>query len=322
MVSQNVLQLARLLDTVEPAVIHAHAGVPSLACVLARAASHSTARLVGQMYSWGPDRPEWMNLQDTWGLGQADRVVCSARAYQQLLVDYGVPARKLVYLPWGLPLDQLQWTAPANSAPSRAAGPRIGFVGRIEPRKGQLALVRAFAVLRRRYWSAALELVGPVADDAYAREVKTAVTAAHLEDAVSFAGQVRDVAARVRAWDLFVSLSDDEGQGLAVLEAMALGVPVLTRLVAGVSDFVRDRGTGFVLPSAAPRTVAASMAAALGDASLRQTIAIRARRLVERRYAWERTTAAFDSLYWNELSSQTTSTSRTLARRRSRSNAD
>ena len=48
---------------------------------MARDLAGHDARLIGQMYSWGPNRPEWMNMQDMWGFARTDRVVCSARAY-------------------------------------------------------------------------------------------------------------------------------------------------------------------------------------------------------------------------------------------------
>ncbi len=298
----STLQLADLIDELKPGVIHAHAGVPSLAAVLARASSHSTARVIGQMYSWGPARPEWMNVQDTCALAETDRVICSAYAYRDLLLDYGIPRRRLMYLPWGLPLERLPWRGPARVSRPNDDGPRIGFVGRIEPRKGQLGLVRAVGHLRRRYPAARLALVGPVADAAYAARIRACIASERLERAVLLTGQVPDITTHVRTWDLFVSLSEDEGQGLAVLEAMALGVPVVTRLVAGVADFIAPGRTGIALSSRAPQSVARALAEALTDDAALGRISRRARSLIERRYAWERTTGAFETLYWKSPS--------------------
>lgn len=284
--------LARLITRVEPAVIHAHAGVPAGGAAMARQISGLRPRLIGQMYSWGPHRPRWMHDQDIWGFGQCDRVVCSADAYWDLLVAGGVPDRKLTYLPWGLPLDQLPFR---GDRAVNIDAPVIGCVGRIEPRKGQLDLVKAFAGLRKRCPDARLELVGPVADAAYASKVRAAVRKARLRHAVELTGAVPDVATRMREWDLFVSMSSDEGQGLAVLEAMAIGVPVLARPVAGIRDFLRPGRTGYTLRGAASRGGTAAIAETLARRHANTTR--RARRMVERRYSWPATTAAFERLY-------------------------
>jgi glycosyltransferase involved in cell wall biosynthesis len=301
----SAAELAELLRTLRPAVIHAHAGVPCGGAVVARALSGHRARIVGQMYSWGPGRPAWMNVQDMWGFGQADRVICSARAYWDLLVGAGVSRRKLVYLPWGLPLDRLPWRGDVMGGRSRTmagrpagASPIIGFVGRIEPRKGQLTLVEAFARVRRRHPAARLELVGPVADEPYGDRLRSAIATHGLDAAVHLTGEVRDVTRYVRRWDLFVSLSADEGQGLAVLEAMALGVPVVARPVAGISDFLVDGRTGIAIAEdgSAPRA-AEAIDRALQPSSRLEAIGRRARRMVERRYDWEQTLTAFERLY-------------------------
>jgi len=289
----STTRLAALVARIKPRVIHAHAGVPACGAAIARQMSGLSMPLVGQMYSWGPDRPQWMNDQDVWGFSQCDRVVCSANAYWDLLVAGGVPARKLAYLPWGLPLEKLPFRGPRDGV---AAAPVVGCVGRMEPRKGQLDLVHAFAELRKMAPRARLELVGPVADAGYARRVRAAIDRLGLAAVVEVLGTVADVPGRVRDWDLFVSMSSDEGQGLAVLEAMALGVPVVAKPVAGINDFLRHGLTGFALQGTSPRRAAKTMAGALAAPGLRTTIR-RARRMVEQKYSWPVTTAAFERLY-------------------------
>ncbi len=292
----GVAQLAALVREMKPAVIHAHAGVPSCAAAIARATSGSGARVVAQMYSWGPDRPEWMNEQDMWGFGQADRVAASAHAYSDLLRRYSVPARKLVYLPWGLPLETLPLRA--DAAP-RSPGPALGFVGRIEPRKGQLELLNAFAKIRKAHPAARLDLVGPVADAVYAGQLHAAIKKQRLGEAVVVTGDVRDVRTYLRRWDLFVSLSSDEGQGMAVLEAMATGVPVAARPVAGIADFLVHGQTGFAIEQTTPAGVAGAVIDAVASRPRLRAVTRRARRLVEKKYSWEQTLKAFERLYWS-----------------------
>lgn len=288
----SAARLADVLRDLRPRVIHAHAGTPTCVSALARDIAALHTPLVAQMYSWGPDRPAWMNTQDLWAFRQADRVVSSAAAYSQLLREGGVSARRLTYIPWGLDLPSL----PLRRAAALDERPRvIGFVGRIEPRKQQIALVDAFADVRRRVPDVRLELVGPIADAAYGAELRRTIARHDLDSVVRVTGLVPDVAALVRHWSLFVSLSTDEGQGLAVLEAMALGVPVAARVVAGIEDFLVDGRTGWALPHRGARATAAAVVTAL-DA--RQAGVIRrARTLVERRYDWRAMLARVERLY-------------------------
>jgi glycosyltransferase involved in cell wall biosynthesis len=291
----SIAALSDLVGRMRPSVIHAHAGVPACAAATVRAAAGPRIRLIGHMYSWGPNRPEWMNQQDAWGFSRCDRVVVSAHAYWTMLEERGVPAKKLVYVPWGLPLDDL--TPRAARGGERSRTPRIGFVGRIEPRKGQLTLVRAFAHVVHTFPDARLTLVGPIADPDYAAAVRATIDRHDLNHAVTLAGAVRDAPRHIRRWDLFVSLSSDEGQGLAVLEAMALGVPVVARPVAGISDFLTDGKTGMAVTGASVTAAATAMRDALSNPERMAAVATRARRLVERRYSWERTVRVLDGVY-------------------------
>jgi glycosyltransferase involved in cell wall biosynthesis len=293
---QGVEALQRVVACWRPSIVHAHAGVP--ACAAAAVRGRGDFTLVNHLYSWGMDRPAWMNAMDLSGHRQADVVVCSAEAYERQLLDAGMPRQRVVKLPWGL--------APATitSAEERRARPRhrghanrIGLIGRIEPRKGQLALIEGFALLRRQMPDATLELVGPVADEAYAASIEKEIDARRLHDVVRLRGHVKSVPAVLSGWDLCVSLSSDEGQGLAILEAMALGVPVATRPVAGVEDYFRPGVNGTAIRSARPADVASALASALSDPRRTSRMASFARRQVLRQYSWDRTVTAIERIY-------------------------
>lgn len=286
---------ARLTEFVaewKPHVLHAHAGVPTLAAVMASRATHRP-RVVSHFYNWGPGRPAWMDAMDTSALRAADAVICSARHYRAWLAEKGVERERLALVPWGL--DD-RWFEPAPSR-SRTGAPTLGFVGRIERRKGQLDLVRAFAHLLRRRADARLQLVGPVADPGYAVAIQREVDAAGIGHAVDRPGLVRDARAYIDRWDVFVSLSRDEGQGMAILEAMARGVPVAARLAPGVEDAVVPGVTGLALPTGSPARVAAVLDAWLADNAARAAAARAARTHVRREARWPRTVRAIEAVY-------------------------
>lgn len=286
---------AALTDLVarwQPEVLHAHAGVPTLAALMASRATHRP-RVVSHFYNWGPGRPAWMDAMDTSALRAADAVICSARHYHAWLIARGVDPSRLSLVPWGL--DD-RWFEPRPTR-SASTAPVLGFVGRIEPRKGQLDLVEAFAHLHQRWPASRLQLVGPVADADYAAAIDDAVARAGLGAHVDRLGQVRDARTHIDRWDLFVSLSRDEGQGMAILEAMARGVPVAARLVPGVEDSVVPGVTGLALPSGSARRVSSALDAWLTDAASRVAIARTARAHVGRTATWPRTVRAIEAIY-------------------------
>jgi len=284
----SVDALARLLARRRPDVAHAHAGVPACALAVCRDRGPWRGAAIAHLNSWGVGRPAWMDTMDAWGLARLDRVVCISRAYQARLAELGVARTRLRYVPWGIDL-LARVPEPRTATEARAI---VGFVGRIEPRKNQVAVVEAFARLRQTWPDLSLELVGPVADHAYADAVRQAITDAGLDDAVRLTGPVPDVAPFLRRWCAFVSASLDEGQGLAVLEAMALGVPVVAAKTRGIEDYM-DMATGVLVARPTPAALARGLGQVL--ARPRQTVARlrRARRLVVRRYRWS---VALDAL--------------------------
>ena len=182
---------------------------------------------------------------DLWAFGRCDRVISNASDYRQTLSRSGIAPDRIVAIPWGLPLDQIRAATSEQDRHSERA--RLGFVGRIEPRKGQLNLVESFERLRQAGTEANLELIGPIADSDYAEEIRNTIRNHELGDSVVMRGKVPNVYADVANWDLFVSLSSDEGQGMAILEAMALGVPVVSSDTPGVRDFLRHEHNGLIV---------------------------------------------------------------------------
>jgi len=114
---------------------------------------------------------------------------------------------------------------------------------------------------------------------------------------VRLRGRVRSVPAIVSTWDLCVSLSSDEGQGLAILEAMALGIPVVARPVAGVEDYFRAGVNGIAVRSPRARDVADAVVAALSDRSRLARLARRAQAQVRRQFSWEHTVHSIERVY-------------------------
>jgi glycosyltransferase involved in cell wall biosynthesis len=137
----------------------------------------------------------------------------------------------------------------------RGDGPVIAFVGRIEPRKGPLDLVRAASAIRRNAPGARVVIVGDDpygTDPAYTRAVIESKEIEHHPWSESAAGLMRHL-------DVLVLPSYQEPFGTVLAEAMAVGTPVVATRVDGLPEVVTDGVTGRLVAPGDPEGLAAAV---------------------------------------------------------------
>jgi glycosyltransferase involved in cell wall biosynthesis len=139
-------------------------------------------------------------------------------------------------------------------------GPRIGFVGRIEPRKGPLDLVLAAPLIRERIPDARIIIVGEDpygSDPEYVAQVRSA-------EAVEHYGWVERADALMRHLDVLVLPARREPFGTVLSEAMAVGTPVVAAPVDGLPEVVQDGVGGVLVEPGDPAALAAAIVDVLG----------------------------------------------------------
>lgn len=170
--------------------------------------------------------------------------------------------------------------------PRRAAGaPRTAlFVSRVHPKKGLPMLVRAWAKLRPEGWR--LLIAGPD-EEGHSAEVAAQIEALGLSGAVRLLGPVygEDKEALMRGADLFVLPTHSENFGMAVAEALAYEVPVLTTHGAPWESLVEQRCGWWVAPQEA--AIGEALAAATGaNDTTRRAMGKRGAAMVVERFDW------------------------------------
>jgi glycosyltransferase involved in cell wall biosynthesis len=154
----------------------------------------------------------------------------------------------------------------------------VGCIGRLSAEKGQRLLIEVFPEVLRAVPSARLLLAGDGPDLPRLRD--RAETLA-LGDAVRFLGHRQDILDVYGSLDLLVLCSDTEGLPNVVLEAMALGVPVVATAVGGTPELVIDGRTGWLVPPAEPVPLGRAIVEALRRREEAAERAAAARRHVE-----------------------------------------
>jgi glycosyltransferase involved in cell wall biosynthesis len=139
---------------------------------------------------------------------------------------------------------------------------RIVAVTRLAPQKRNDLLVEAFALIRRTRPKAELHIVGDGPDLA---ALERRIVELGLEGTVCLLGRRDDVPEILSRAACFVMTSDYEGCPIAVIEAMAAGVPIVATDVGGVPELVADGESGLLVPPGAAPPIAAAVDAMLAD---------------------------------------------------------
>jgi glycosyltransferase involved in cell wall biosynthesis len=156
-------------------------------------------------------------------------------------------------------------------------------VGRLSPEKGFSILLRALAILRDRGIAARLTLIGEGPErPALMRDIRDS----DLQERVTLLGELPSdaVADRLRTADIFCLPSFSEGLPISIMEAMAIGVPVVATNIAGIPELAMNGCTALTVPASNVPKLAEALARLLTDGALGERLAGAARLEVERRH--------------------------------------
>jgi|SRR5882724_2942798 len=193
------------------------------------------------------------------------------------------------------------------------AFPIIGYVGRIMPEKDLDTWLRAAALVAEKFPHAAFVLVGEGRDGHTLQQLRVLATSLGISDRVIFPGYQEHLPPFYRSFDIFLMSSRREGLPNSILEAMALGLPVVTTDVAGTKELVINGETGFVLPQQDVYGLAAALNALSHDHDLRSRMGQASRRRIEREFSFAQRLQRIESLYEHLVRVQPAGTSSAFA---------
>jgi glycosyltransferase involved in cell wall biosynthesis len=179
-------------------------------------------------------------------------------------------------------------------------GPLVGTIARLHRQKGVVYLIRAAARIRSVHPGLRLVCAGGGPMEA---ELRREVRALNLESSVVLMGETGEAMKLLAASDVFVLPSLWEGLPFALIEAAALGRPIVATDVAGNREVITDGETGLLVPPADPEALAGAVVRLLGDGALAGRLAESARRLIPPRFTLGRMIRQTEELYrqaWTE----------------------
>lgn len=300
-----LLKLYRLIKQGRFDLVHTHT---SKAGVLGRLAARlaRVPRIVhtphGHYFAGGYAGPALTALfirLERWAALFTDRIIglTDQEVADHLAQGIGRP-EQYVSIPSGIGLEGFERTqAPADAVKASLGLPPsahlIGSVGRLEPVKGHRYLLEAFHALARSFPDLYLALVG---DGELFPELRAFAERSGLAERVLFLGWRDDVHRLLHAFDLFVFPSLNEGQGRALVEAMAAGLPIVASRAGGIPGVLAQGEAGLLVEARSGPALARGIEALLLDDSLRERLG-RAARERARGYSVEVMLRKIEALY-------------------------
>lgn len=253
----------------------------------------SYAGLAAALYKLFTRRPTVLNIQsgtlDDWKRGlwlnllfrrfihtMPDKVHAISKHLAERARRLG--AKRVAVIPNGIDLKKFSISVPRDPR-------KIVCVGRLYAVKGQQYLVEAMPEVLKKFPDAKLHLVGDGPDR---ERLAFSVERLGLKDQVVFRGNLphEEIPKEVASAAVFVGPSLREGQGIAFVEAQALGTPVIGTSVGGIPEVIEDNITGVLVPPQNSKALAGAIIKLLGDPAYAKKLADEGKKRVTR-YDWD-----------------------------------
>jgi glycosyltransferase involved in cell wall biosynthesis len=295
-----VARLSRLMRRERFDLLHTHgyfagtfgrlaafcAGIPVLVAHV-----HST------YYGYG-----WRNLLIEKVLSHfTDRIICISRAVERFVtVNEGVRSEKtcLIYNAVDWPAEELEGQGREKLRHKMGIAAQaviVIIVASLTSNKGHRILLESLREVLGSHPSTRLVIVG---DGPLRGELEREVRRLAMDEAVLFTGLRNDVSCLLQMSDLCVLPSQTrEGLGIALIEAMAAGLPVVGTDVGGIPELIRNGENGFLVPPGSPKPLAQAIGTLVGDRELRIAMGRRGRQIYEARFTLSTMMTQVEALY-------------------------
>lgn len=226
-------------------------------------------------------------------LRRVARVIAVSQAVADGLIEQDIFERdKIVVIHNGVDIDRFAKTRESDAARRQKIGARfcVGTIGELAPIKGQESFLRAAAIVSSRRDDVDFVVAGEDKSRTgeNQRGLQSMIDELNLRQRVRIDGWADDVVELLRTLDVFVSASRSESFGIAMVEAMAGGVPVVATMTAGAREIIDENKTGVLVPIEDEKAMAEAICELLDDPQRRERLAHDARRMVSERFSLDR----------------------------------
>jgi len=269
-----------------------------------------SAKLAGKPIIWYIKGELSNPFLDRIGLLVADIILFQSEtnmrlSYKKLITQY---SNKIKIVPNGVDIAEIEAVAKGEHLKlieefgfdkKRA---NICYLGRVSPQKGVHVLIEAVAKLSKFVHNITVYIVGHynASKNNFMSSIRSVIESNDLD--VRFTGFRNDALEILSLMDLFVLPSFSEGFPRTIMEAMAMGKPVISTNVGGIAEFLKDDSKLIVVPPGDPKALAEAIRSLLSSNKLRETLSERGRRYVYECHSMHNNIMGLMSVYESILS--------------------
>jgi glycosyltransferase involved in cell wall biosynthesis len=303
----SALELGRLVREHQIEIVHAHVArdYPLAALATRR---NARAKLIITRHVLFP-----LNRLHSLTLSHVARIICVSNAVKRALSAQKIfNANKISVIPNGIDFRRLdanlenfdreefrkQMKIPPGSL-------LVGTVGEIKKQKGHEDFLRAASLVARERKDVHFVIVGAdrTRTGEHRASLERLIAELKLTNRVHLMGWLDDIAPTLAALDLYVSASHTESFGLSIVEAMALGLPVVATATEGAQEIINSDDAGVLVPIGDVDEMALALLRLLEDAPARKRIGALARTTARARFSLERMVDETEKAYFEEQES-------------------
>jgi L-malate glycosyltransferase len=299
----SALTLARFARANQIEIIHAHVGRDYPLAALAAYRSGGIPLVVTRHVLFPFKKIHCLTL------GRVARVIAVSQAVAEVLHAQAIfDDRKLAVIHNGIDIEKFSRNRNERASAESGRGEKqvrlqVGTIGHLGPIKGHDDFIRAAGIVCATRDDVDFIIAGEdksrSGDDR--QRLGALIEELGLGQRVSLEGWVENVAQLLTTLDLFVSSARSEPFGLAIVEAMAAGVPVIATSSEGAREIIESGRSGCLIPISDTEAMASAICELLDDRNLRERLAANALRRVSEQFSLDRMVARTEQVYQDVL---------------------
>ena len=288
-----VNRLSREIALRKPAVVHTHL-FGGDAWGIRAAVKAKVPRIITTEHNVNRDESRARRIIKARALREVTRLIAVSTAVARFAHEtYGVPEDKITVIPNGV--DVARYVRERRDDQKF----RIGAIGRLEEQKGLRFLIEALPLLPDRDWQCVI-----VGEGSQKQKLEALARKSNVSDRVQLVGGRADIPALLATFDVLVTPSLWEGQGIVLLEAGAAGVPVIASRVDGIAEMLAGKEAALLTAPGDSRGIMLAIRWVREHEEAAAAMAARWKKMVEKEYTIEKMVQRYEAVYHDVISSE------------------